>query len=289
MLAHGVSLLTDARAQNRAVAAITTYTLESTRAICQAAELVGLPVILQAGSSSFGGVGRDLLAEAVLAAARLATVPIGVHLDHSTDPDEISACIALGYTSVMIDGSHLKFEENIALTKAVVEEAHAAGVWVEGELGALAGAEDASTDAVATELTDPTQAAEFAARTGVDALAVAVGNVHGLTAKPVRLDLPRLRAIAAATRVPLVLHGASGLPDADVIGAVRSGVVKVNINAEIRRAHLTALAAGIAADGDDIRRLQRRAVTSMADVAREKLVLLTGEAGFSNNETKETA
>jgi len=294
MLARGTGMLSEARNHNRAVAAITTYTLESTRAVCLAAEQAGRPVILQAGSSSFGGVGRELLAEAALAAARRAGVPVGVHLDHSTDPDEIGVCIALGYTSVMIDGSHLSFEDNVVLTTSVVEEAHAAGVWVEAELGALAGDEDASADAVATEFTDPVQAAEFAARTRVDALAVAVGNVHGLTSKPVRLDLGRLRAITAATDVPLVLHGASGLLDADVIAAVRCGVVKVNINAELRRAHLTAITAGTATDGDDIRRLQQRAVKAMADVAREKLVLLSGGAStqsdeIGNQETREMA
>jgi ketose-bisphosphate aldolase len=287
MLAHGTSLLSDARARGWAIPAMTTYTLESTRAICQAAERTKLPVILQAGSSSFGGIGRDLLAATALAAARHSTVPVGVHLDHATDPDEIRSCIALGYTSVMIDGSHLSFEDNVALTRSVVEEAHASGVWVEAELGALPGDEDSSTDTVATEHTDPEQAAEFAARTGVDALAVAVGNVHGLTAEPVRLDLARLRAIAAATAAPLVLHGASGLPDEDVAAAVASGVVKVNINAELRSAHFGALAEGLAQGGDDIRRLQTLAVTAMTDVAIDKLTLLMGRTASNGNHTKE--
>jgi ketose-bisphosphate aldolase len=287
MLAHGTSLLTDARARGWAVPAMTTYTLESTRAICRAAERTGLPVILQAGSSSFGGVGRDLLAATAMAAARQAGVPVGVHLDHATDPDEIRSCIALGYTSVMIDGSHLSFEDNIALTRSVVEEAQAVGVWVEAELGALAGDEDSSTDTVAVEHTHPDQAAEFAARTGVDALAVAVGNVHGLTATPVRLDLARLRAIAAATSAPLVLHGASGLPDEDVSAAVAAGVVKVNINAELRRAHVLAMTEALDSGGDDIRRLQTLAVTAMTDVAIDKLTLLAGRIASNRDDTKE--
>jgi hypothetical protein len=118
-----------------------------------------------------------------------------------------------------------------------------AGVWVEAELGALAGDENVSTNATAGELTDPDLAVQFAARTGVDALAVAVGNVHGLTATPIRLDLERLRKIATLTPVPLVLHGASGLLEEDLTGAVAAGLCKVNFNAELRRAYLGALAA----------------------------------------------
>jgi len=276
MLARGTSMLTDARAAGRAIPAITTYTLESIRATCTAAQRTGLPVILQAGSSSFRGVGREPLAAAALAAAATAEVPIGVHLDHSTDPGEISACIALGYTSVMVDGSHLPFEDNISLTLSVVQEAHAAGVWVEAELGALPGNEDTSTEAVAGELTDPEQAAEFAQRTGVDALAVAVGNVHGFTSRPVRLDLPRLRRIAALTPTPLVLHGASGLPDTVVTEAVEAGVAKVNINAELRRAYVGSLRASLTEGDDDIPRIQQCAVEAMADIAAAKLMLLAG-------------
>jgi ketose-bisphosphate aldolase len=272
MLATGTDILV----RGRAVAAITTYTLESTRAIVLAAERTGLPVLLSAGSSSFGAVGREPLAAAALAAARASSATVGVHLDHCTDLAEIDACIELGYSSVMIDGSKLDFEDNVALTTRVVERAHAAGVWVEGELGALSGDEDSSGEAAAGAMTDPVQAAGFAERTGVDALAVAVGNVHGYTAVPVRLDLTRLNAIAAATPVALVLHGASGLPDEDLLGAVAAGVVKVNVNAELRRAHLSALADGLDTVGDDVRALQKRAIEAMAAVAAEKITLLAG-------------
>jgi ketose-bisphosphate aldolase len=275
-LAAGTQMLAEARAQGRAVPGFTAYTLEGIRAIREAAERLGLPVIVQAGSSSFRGVGRESLAAAALAAARQAAVPVGVHLDHSTDREEISACIALGYTSVMIDGSHLPFEENVALTRAVVDEAHAAGVWVEAELGGLAGDEDASSDAVAAALTDPEEAAAFAQRTGVDALAVAIGTVHGFSATPVVVDLDRLRAIAGRVTVPLVLHGASGLPDDVLTAAVAAGVAKVNVNAELRRAYVDALAAGLAEGGDGVPALQERAVAGMAAVAADKLALLAG-------------
>jgi ketose-bisphosphate aldolase len=271
MLATGTSVLR----RGQAVAAITTYTLESTAAIVRAAERLDVPVLLMAGASSYAAVGREPLAAAALAAAHAATVPVGVHLDHCRDEAEVDACLALGYSSVMIDGSHLAFEENVALTRRVVERAHAAGAWVEAELGALPGDEDRSGDATpAGDMTDPAEAAEFAQRTGVDALAVAVGNVHGFTPEPVRLDLARLREIAAACPAPLVLHGASGLPAEDLVGAVAAGVVKVNVNAELRRAHLEALVAGLGEVGDDVRALQTLAIDAMARVAEDKIALL---------------
>jgi ketose-bisphosphate aldolase len=273
MLARGPDILCDARAEGRAVPAFTTYTLESTRAICEAAERTGLAVMLSAGSSSFRGSSRAMLAGAALAAAAEASVPVGVHLDHSTDLDEIRACLGLGYTSVMVDGSHLPFEENVALTRTVVAEAHAAGVWVEGELGGVAGDEDVSTGAVAGELTDPDLAAAFVERTGVDALAAAVGSVHGFTTEPAHVDLGRVRAISALTDVPFVLHGASGLSDAELTDAVAAGVTKVNVNAELRRAYFRALDV---TGHDDIPQLQHRLVAAMAAVAAEKLALLAG-------------
>jgi tagatose 1,6-diphosphate aldolase GatY/KbaY len=150
--------------------------------------------------------------------------------------------VQAGYSSVMVDGSHLPFEDNIELTRAAVALAHPAGVWVEAELGAVPGDEDVSTDAApAHTMTDPLDAAEFTARTGVDALAVAVGNVHGLTSTPISLDLERLTAIRDAVTVPLVLHGASGLPDQQLSGAIRRGVAKININTELRQAYLAAI------------------------------------------------
>jgi ketose-bisphosphate aldolase len=276
MLARGPDLLRHALAEGRAVPAFTTYTLESTRAVCAAAERTGLPVILSAGSSSFRGAGRAPLAAAALAAAHEASVPVGVHLDHSTDLEEIAACIELGYTSVMYDGSSLPFEDNVAATAAVVERAHAAGAWVEAELGGVAGGEDASSDAEAVAVTDAEEAVAFAGRTGVDALACAVGTVHGFTSRPVHVDVGLVREIARRTGIPLVLHGASGLPDAQLTAAVEAGIAKVNVNAELRRAHLGALREGLDAAGDDLPALQAAAVAAMQAVAEDKLALLAG-------------
>ncbi|WP_405539382.1 class II fructose-bisphosphate aldolase [Streptomyces sp. NBC_00075] len=238
----GADLLAAAR-EGTAIPGFVAYNLETVQGIVAAAEATGRPVLLQAGSSAFKHAGREALMTLALDAARRSSARIGVHLDHSRELDEIAACVEAGYTSVMVDGSHLPFAENVALTRKAVELAHDAGVWVEAELGALAGDEDVSTDAVAAggTMTDPEQAAEFVAATRVDALAVAVGNVHGFTAEPVRLDLDRLAAIRDAVPVPLVLHGASGLPEEQLRGALARGVAKVNVNAELRRAYLRAV------------------------------------------------
>jgi len=274
MLTRGVEELQHARARCVAIPGFSTYTLESTRAICDAGTEAALPVILQAGSSSFTGVGRALLARAALTMAEESPSPVGVHLDHSTDLAEISACIQLGYSSVMIDGSHRSFEENVQVTALVVAEAHAKGVWVEAELGAIAGDENVSSAAVAGELTSPEAAAEFVERTGVDALAVAIGSVHGISDHPIHLDLDLLARIARLVSIPLVLHGASGLDTEELRIAVQIGIAKVNFNADLRRAYLGALRDAIEVSEDDVVAAQRAAITAMKQVAYEKLLLL---------------
>jgi tagatose 1,6-diphosphate aldolase GatY/KbaY len=242
VLARGTEMLANALAAHSAAPAFATYNLEMVQAVTAAAEQTDRPVIMLAGSSHFHHAGRSALISMALQAAHASPAPVGVHLDHSRDLAEIEECTKAGYSSVMADGSHLPFEDNIALTRAAVAIAHPAGVWVEAELGAVAGDEDVSTDATpAQTMTDPVEAAEFVERTGVDALAVAVGNVHGLTSTPMSLDLQRLAAIRSAVPVPLVLHGASGLPHQQLSAAIDCGVAKVNINTELRQAHLAAV------------------------------------------------
>lgn len=246
MLLTGTDTLSEAAADGRAIAAFAVYNLEMVQAVVTAAELCDRPVLLLAGSSHFRHAGRQALVDIAIGAARRSTAPIGVHLDHCRDLAEIEACLDAGYSSVMIDGSHLPFEENIAITQAAVALARATGAWVEGELGAISGDEDISIDAAPEHtMTDPQQAAEFAERTGVDALAVAIGNVHGLTSTPIALDLKQLARIHSSVGIPLVLHGASGLPDSQLQAAIRGGVAKININAELRRAYLAAISSAL--------------------------------------------
>ena len=270
MLARGIDLLAKAVADRTAVPAFATYNLEMVQAVVAAAEQTGQPVIILAGSSHFHHAGRTALISIALQAARDSTATVGVHLDHCRDLTEIEQCVQAGYSSVMVDGSHLQFEDNIELTRAAVALAHPAGAWVEAELGAVPGDEDVSIDAApAQTMTDPREAAEFQERTGVDALAVAVGNVHGLTTTPVSLDLDRLAAIKAAVPAPLVLHGASGLSDQQLGGAIRCGVAKININTELRQAYLAAVQSTLPAvlsthDAVALWRAGREAVTTAA-------------------------
>jgi len=274
---RGTATLATAYGQGWAIGAFSTYTLEITQAICRAAQEIGAPVIIQAGASAFSHAGMaELAAQAVLAADR-AGVPVGVHLDHSRALAQITACLEAGYTSVMVDGSHLSFEDNVALTHETVALAAAHGAWVEGELGAIPGDEDVSLSITAGELTDPARAEEFAARTGVDALAVAVGNVHGTAAGPTPLDLDRLKAIRAVVPVPLVLHGASGLPLSELQAACTLGVAKVNVNTELRVAFLAALADALpeVTPGADVARALARARSAVQDAVRTKITELS--------------
>lgn len=272
--AWGTATLRSAAENGRAIAAFTTYSVEAIRAVCDAAALRDCPVILQVGSSSYAATGRQLLASAAVAAADLAPVYVGVHLDHSRDLAEVEACIELGYTSVMIDGSHLPFDDNVKLTRAAVRLARQWGVWVEGELGVVPGSEDESVRSDALSVTDAQRAAAFVEHTDVDALAVAVGNVHGFTEEPIRLDIEALRAIRDATPVPLVLHGASGVPDAVLTAAVSAGVAKVNVNAELRRAQIAAIAEFVSTGSDSVLDLQHAAIAAMREVAVMKIAAL---------------
>jgi tagatose 1,6-diphosphate aldolase GatY/KbaY len=277
MLERGTGALRDAWSEGWAVPAFSVYDAAQARGVCDAAAMEGSPIILQAGSSAFRGPGRTPLAALALATVHDGPARVGVHLDHSTDLDEIRACLALGYSSIMFDGSALPFDENMRVTREAVVEAHDAGAWVEAELVGYAGDEDRSVAASApASATDPDQAARFVERTGVDALAVAVGNVHGMAAAPAPLDLDRLAAIRAVVDVPLVLHGASGLPDAEVRAAIALGVAKININTELRRAYLAAARAVARARDDDLAGMLAAATAAVRDVAREKIRVYGG-------------
>ena len=281
MIDAGLGSLQAAYEGGRALAAFSTYGLESTMGIVQAAEAAGVPVIVQAGSSTFAHAGRSALATLALRAAQESTVPVGLHLDHSRDLDEIAWCVDSGYTSVMVDGSSLAFEDNVELTRKAVAIGSSNGVWVEGELGSIPGDEDRSVVTEVGDMTDPDRAREFVERTGVDALAVAVGNVHGTAAEPQPLALDLLARIRAAVPVPLVLHGASGVPERELRGALARGVAKVNINTELRQA---LLAAYIGLDDEivakaDLARALAQGVTAVRDVALQKINVLSQPTG----------
>jgi fructose-bisphosphate aldolase class II len=229
-----------------AVAGVVCLGWEDARAYVAAAEAEGAPLILQAGPGARAHMPLPVWAAMFHSLADGASVPVVSHLDHGTSVAECEEAIALGFTSVMFDGSRLPLEENIAQTKAIVEMAHAAGVSCEGEIGFVGYAEGA-----ASQGTDPDEAARFAAETGVDAMAVSIGNVHLQTDQIARIDRDRLDAIEAKNYVPLVIHGGSGLPhDLRQDLAQNSAICKFNIGTELRMAFGEALRETMAARPD---------------------------------------
>jgi fructose-bisphosphate aldolase, class II len=275
VLVSGRELLAQA-APGRAIGSFNTYNLEITRAIIRAAETLRTPIFLAVGRGALEAAGLAPLAQSMLAAAREAAVPVAVHLDHSPDVLTATRCVDVGFTSVMIDGSSLPFDANVELTRAAI--AATAGATIEAELGGIPGDEDhASGSIAAIPMTDPDQAARFVSQTGVESLAVAIGNAHGLYSGEPHLDFDRLAALQASVPVPLVLHGASGIADADICRCIELGVRKINVNTEIRIALFESLQSSLATGvkGYDVTRLMGAAVAAMQAVVEEKLALFS--------------
>lgn len=208
--------------------------LEFIKAIIEAANEMKAPVVLQAGEKAIKYMGIDYLMGMVGAAEKEVNIPIALHLDHGSSFESIMRCIRKGFSSVMIDGSKYPFEENITLTKKIVEAAHSVNVSVEAELGRIGGQEDEVISEVM--LTDTQEALEFVNRTGVDALAIAIGTAHGVYKGEPKIDFERLKDIKSKINIPLVLHGASGLSEEDLKKAVSLGINKVNINTDFMQA-----------------------------------------------------
>ncbi len=232
-------MLRDARKGGYAVGAFNVENMEMVKAVIAAAEELNAPVMLQTTPSTVKYASLDMYYAMVAVEAKTAKVPVCLHLDHGSSFDLAVQAIKAGYTSVMIDGSGLPFEENIAVTRRVVDVAKACGLPVEAELGKIGGKED-SLEAEADNNTDPMEAREFVERTGVSSLAIAIGTAHGFYVGTPVLDKERVSEIAAVVDVPLVLHGASGLTDEDVRECVRRGICKVNFATELRAAYTAA-------------------------------------------------
>lgn len=238
MLANTGQLLTHARQGGYSIGAFNVYNLEEAIAVVKVAESLDSPVILQMLPKALEIGGRPLI-KLCLEAGRSAAVPVSVHLDHCASESVIDQALAGGMLSIMADGSHLPYEENIRFTRRVVDLADRCGGVVEAELGRLTGTEDGLTvDQKEAQLTDPDQAAAFVGQTGVAALAVCIGNVHGRYTRRPELDFDRLEAIGQRVLLPLVLHGTSGLPDAMILESTRRGVCKFNVNTELRQAYI---------------------------------------------------
>lgn len=225
-----------------AVGAFNCNNMEIVQAIARAAEEERSPVIIQASQGAIRYAGLQYIIALVNTAAAEVSVPVVLHLDHGTSFEQVVQCIRHGFSSVMIDGSQYPLEENIKLTKKVVEIAHAVGVTVEGELGRIGGTEDdISVSEAEAFFTDPAEAKYFAEETGVDALAISIGTAHGRYKGEPRLDFERLKKINEITPCPIVLHGSSGVSDESIRKAVRLGVQKINIDTNIREAFVGAI------------------------------------------------
>lgn len=215
---------------NYCIPAFNVYNIETAMGVAKAAEELRAPVIMQVYPRLFNEEVGYYLAPVILAAAQKASVPVCFHLDHGPSESEVMKALRLGATGIMLDGSAHPFEENVALTRHMVETCAAVGIGVEGELGHVGSVNDDAME----EYTDPQEAAEFVKKTGVTCLAVLIGNAHGHYKKEPHMDIDRVKAIREATGgLPLVLHGGSGIPDDQVKAAIRAGIRKMNIGTDV--------------------------------------------------------
>jgi fructose-bisphosphate aldolase class II len=245
-------VLQPALSQGHAIAGLVTLGWEDMRAYVEAGEHEGVPVILQAGPSCRAHTPLPILGKMYRHLAEAAKVPVVAHLDHGYTFDECKEALDSGFTSLMYDGSRKPLQQNIDETAAIAEMAHAAGISCEGEIGFVG-----YSGGEASNGTDPTEAAAFAQSSGVDAMAISVGNVHLQQNKDSGLDLDRIRAIEAVTSVPLVIHGGSGVPlEQRQMLARRSKVCKFNIGTELRMAFGEALRSSVNSDTARFDRVQ---------------------------------
>lgn len=229
-------LLLKAQKSHYAVGAFNVENMEMIQAVVAAAEELNAPVIMQTTPSTLKYADADYFYANVKIAAQKAKVPVVMHLDHGNSFELAMKAYRVGYSSIMIDGSHEIFDENIRLTKSVVDVCHASGIPVEAELGKVGGKEDNLEGGEGNSYTVPAEAVEFVNATGVDSLAVAIGTAHGVYKGIPQLDVERLSEICEVVSIPLVLHGTSGVPDEIVKDCVRRGICKVNYATGLRMA-----------------------------------------------------
>ncbi|MDK2815823.1 MAG: tagatose 1,6-diphosphate aldolase GatY/KbaY [Moorella sp. (in: firmicutes)] len=274
-------ILQAARKNGYAVGAFNIHNLETLWAVVEAAKEARAPVILQATPGTVKFVGADFLVAMAQVAARRAEVPIALHLDHCQDLDMIAMCIDVGFSSIMFDGSKLPWDENIRLTRQVVTMARNKGIAVEAELGRISGREEElQVQAEDVYYTDPAEAVTFVEATGIDSLAIAIGTAHGVYKGEPQLDFERLTSIASRVKLPLVLHGASGVPDEAITRCIQLGISKINIATDLKLAMAAALRETLLSNPveNDPRRYLNPARNQVKEVALAKIKLF-GAAG----------
>ncbi|MFD1037226.1 tagatose-bisphosphate aldolase subunit GatY [Virgibacillus byunsanensis] len=267
-------MLIKARKEGYAVPAFNIHNLETIQTVIDAAVETRSPVILAATPGTMKYSGRAYIQAIAEVAAKENDIPIALHLDHHETIESIEESLELGVKAVMIDGSHADFEENIKISKAVVDKAHKYGATVEAELGKLVGQEDDKiVEAEDAAYTDPDVAQEFVERTGIDSLAVAIGTGHGLYETKPNLDFERLEKIKNLVEIPIVLHGASGISKEDVQKSISLGCAKVNISTELKIPFSTGLRDFMMENPEetDPRKYMKPAKEAMKEAAIEKI------------------
>lgn len=274
-------MLKKAQREGYAVPAFNVHNLETVQVVVETAAALASPVILAGTPGTFSYAGTDYLVSICQEAAHRHNLPLALHLDHHEELEDIRAKVVAGVRSVMIDGSHLPFEENIRKVAAVVRLCHRYDVSVEAELGRLGGQEDDLSVATGDSFfTDPAAARDFVVRTGIDSLAVAIGSAHGLYQGEPHLDFQRLAQIRAQVDIPLVLHGASGIPEQMVHQAIELGVCKVNVATDLKIAFADAVKRYFIEhpDANDPRKYIVPGKEAMREVVEEK-IRICGSAG----------
>jgi fructose-bisphosphate aldolase class II len=286
MIVPIAKIINKAQAGHYAVGAFNTSNLETTLAIVRAAVKMKSPVILQTSESAIKYSQLEVLFSLMTTVANTIgrNVPIAIHLDHGHDLKLIKDCVTIGYNSVHMDASIKDFATNVRLSKQVATVAHRSKVWVQAELGSILGKEglvklETGEINMKDLLTDPLQAKDFVAKTGVDTLAVALGTIHGCFRGRERVDQPRLKKIASLVKIPLVLHGGSGLAPQAFKEAIRNGISVINIDTLLRLAFKSGLLAGLKQKEDliDPRRILEPSTAAMQAEA-EKIIKIFGSA-----------
>ncbi|KQC10602.1 MAG: tagatose-bisphosphate aldolase [Candidatus Cloacimonas sp. SDB] len=274
-------MLIDAQKNNYAVGAFNANNMEIVQAIIETAQEERSPVIVQASQGAIKYAGLDMIVSIVRALAEKATIPVVLHLDHGTDYYQNILCLRAGFTSLMFDGSKLPFDENVAMTRKVVEMAHVCDVPVEAEIGQIGKMDASDEPGVAQErikefMADPEEAARFVKMTEIDSLAAAVGTIHGCKEQIAQLDISRIEKIRDLTGVPLVLHGASGASDEEIRKGIAAGISKINIDTRIRMAFTKAAGDFLDQNPDEIdpRKMLGPAKEAAKEVIRGRIRVL---------------
>lgn len=247
--------------------------IDTVEAVMEAAEDEKCPVILSIGQGAINAGNLWYLADACLRAANGSSVPVALHLDHGVSYEQTVVCLRAGFTSVMYDGSHHPFEENVRESLAVIRSAHAVGVSVECELGAISGVEDGISHKN-VNLVDVNEVERFVAQVDCDALAIGIGNAHGLYKGTPHFDFDRLTACRKLNTPPLVLHGGSGTPDDMIRKSIELGIRKINVATELRMAYMEGLESCVGER--DFYKMIRQAKANVTEVARKKIRLFQG-------------